>query len=148
MIDKKAGAISDSPDKEREESSYKKPDSVGLSLREEFAINLIDYARLHGMTQADLCEATGIAKSTMSQYFSGSRYPRPAQMEAIAKCFGITVTQLVGSVAPEDEKVIDLPYELRVIAQEGQKLSKDQRQSLLRYCRFMFPEVFDAGEDD
>ena len=67
-----------------------------LSVREELALNLAYYSRAYGLSQTDLCERTGIPKSTMSQYFSGARYPRPAQLEALAGCFGITVGQLVG----------------------------------------------------
>lgn len=119
-----------------------------LSVREELALNLAYYSRAYGLSQTDLCERTGIPKSTMSQYFSGARYPRPAQLEALAGCFGITVGQLVGSTPPEDERIDDLPIELRIIAREGRMLTKEQRQSLLRYCRYMYPEVYSRGEDE
>lgn len=119
-----------------------------FSLREEFAANLNDYSRMYGKTQADLCEETGIPKSTMSQYFSGARYPRPSQLEAIAECFNITVAQLVGDASPDAERVQDLPMELRIIARRGLRLSPSERASLLRYCMFMYPDAFRAGEDD
>ncbi len=119
-----------------------------LSAREELALNLAYYSRAYGLSQSDLCGKTGIPKSTMSQYFSGARYPRPSQLDALASCFNITVGQLVGSTPPEDERIDDLPVELRIIAREGRMLTKEQRQSLLRYCRYMYPEVYCRGEDD
>lgn len=119
-----------------------------LTLRQELALNLLDYSRLYGKTQKDLCEETGIPKSSMSSYFSGARYPRPEQLEALAKCFNITVGQLVGKTLPEDEKIDDLPIELRVIAREGRRLSKEQREALLRYCMYAFPEIFDPSDED
>ena len=82
-----------------------------FSLREELAANLNDYAKMYGRSQADLCDQTGIPKSTMSQYFSGQRYPRPEQLKLIADCFNITVSQLVGNTTPDTERVQDLPIE-------------------------------------
>ena len=117
------------------------PDS--LTIRQELALNLFDYSEMYGKTQKDLCEETGIPKSSMSAYFNGTRYPRPSQLEALAKCFGISVSRLVGRVSPEDERIDDLPEEIRIIARAGRQLPKKDRQRLLDYCRYVYPEVFD-----
>ena len=120
----------------------------GFSIREEFPINLYNYAKMYAKSQADLCAETGIPKSTMSQYFSGARFPRPEHMSKLAGCFNVSVGQLMGTLRADEEKVDDLPIELRVIARRGLRLSPEQRSSLLRYCMYAFPEAFTAGEDD
>jgi len=66
----------------------------------------------------------------------------------LAKCFNITVSQLIGKTPPEEERVDDLPIELRIIAREGRKLKKEQRETLLRYCMFQYPEVFDPANEE
>ncbi len=122
-------------------------DSKEFSLREEFAANLNDYAKIYGKSQSDLCEETGIPKSTMSQYFSGQRYPRPLQLALIAKCFRITPAQLVGNTTPDTERVQDLPIELRTIARRGLLLTPDERKALLRYCTYVYPHAFKDAEE-
>ena len=120
-------------------------DTKGFSLREEFAANLNDYAKIYGKSQADLCEETGIPKSTMSQYFSGQRYPRPFQLAIIANCFRNPVAKLIGEQTPDTERVEDLPIELRIIARRGLMLTPDERKALLRYCTYVYPHAFGDG---
>ena len=139
--------------KSTEAEKNKKKDSFdldhnipGSSLREELALNLNYYAKEYGITQADICRETGIVSSTMASYFTGKRFPRPDQLEAIAKCFNIPVYQLFGSSDPDQDLIKDLPYEIRIIAWGGRKLKKKDRESLLKYCRFMYPGVFDEED--
>ena len=113
-----------------------------LTAREELQYNLAYYADTNGLTQADISKETGIAQSTMSEYFSGKIYPRAEQLEKIADCFHVTVGQLTGRETADDELVKDLPIELREIARKGRKLTKSEREGLLRYCMYMYPNVF------
>ena len=124
-------------------------DNNGFSPREEFTITLNDLARMYGKSQADLCEETGISRTAMSQYFNGTRYPRPEQLKLLADCFGLTTSQLVGNQPAEAERINDLPIELRIIARRGRGLSPNERTALLRYCMYMWPDIFAVtGEDD
>lgn len=48
------------------------------------------------MTQAELCEKTGISRSTMSQYCSGSFRPKADKLQRIAKALHVNEAWLLG----------------------------------------------------
>lgn len=52
--------------------------------------------RLRDMTQADLCRATGIPKSAMSQYCNDVLAPRQDRTYLIAKALSVTEPWLMG----------------------------------------------------
>lgn len=51
---------------------------------------------VRGMRQKDLCKATGIPKSAVSQYCSGSFTPRPDRIALIAKALDVNEAWLMG----------------------------------------------------
>lgn len=52
--------------------------------------------QLRGMTQADLCRATGIPKSAMSQYCNGGLVPRQDRTYLIANALNVSEAWLMG----------------------------------------------------
>ena len=48
------------------------------------------------MTQSDLCAKTGISRSTMSQYCSGSFRPKESKLRLPAKALGAKEAWLLG----------------------------------------------------
>lgn len=57
------------------------------------------------MTQSDLCAKTGISRSTMSQYCSGSFRPKESKLRLLAKALGVKEAWLLGYDSPEEPPV-------------------------------------------
>lgn len=62
---------------------------------------------IRNMTQAELCEKTGIKKSAMSQYCKGSFAPRQDKTFLIAKALDVSEIWLMGFDVPMDKKKPD-----------------------------------------
>ena len=87
------------------------------------AMNIYDYVQASGLTQAEVAKRAGISKSTLSAYIKGVNYPRPEQMAALAKVFGVSVGAITSSsldkvdsmdlsVHPEIEEVVKIMLHL------------------------------------
>lgn len=63
---------------------------------EDFTARLIQAMKQKQITQSELCEKTGISRSTMSQYCSGSFRPRDNKLRRIAKVLGVKEAWLMG----------------------------------------------------
>lgn len=62
---------------------------------------------IRGMQQKDLCDATGIPKSAMSQYCNGSFVPKQGRTALIAKALDVNEAWLMGYDVPmERENII------------------------------------------
>lgn len=57
---------------------------------------------LRGMKQADLVEKTGIGKSSISTYISGSYEPKQKNLYKIAKALNVSLAWLIGYDVPMD----------------------------------------------
>lgn len=76
---------------------------------------------IKNINQADLCQRTGIPKSSMSMYLSGERSPRQNRLSQIAENLNISEAWLMG---------YDVPME-RTDSLDGKSLSvKDKRDIL------------------
>ena len=67
--------------------------------------------RIKDMTQADLCRATGIKKSAMSQYCSGSLVPRQDRTHIIAVALNVSEAWLMGFDVPMERQTTPASYE-------------------------------------
>lgn len=63
-------------------------------IRKTFAKNLLHYIAQSGKPLQRIADDTGISKSALSNYCSGYRYPRPMQLDVLAKYFHISVADL------------------------------------------------------
>lgn len=69
-------------------------DNYDQRLRETLAVNLAFRILMSGENQARIAERTGISTSALSSYVQGTRYPRPGQLDALAKYFHCSVREL------------------------------------------------------
>lgn len=106
-----------------------------------FGARLRALRRQHGETQPELAKLLGLSRSAVSMYESGEREPKYELLTAIAAHYDVELDYLLGRDVPEED-----PDELRMIARAGRKMTPEQRESLLRYARFMFPEAFEDGD--
>lgn len=68
-----------------------------------FADMLSYLRRREGLSQQELAEKLGLAKSTISMYEKGARKPSFEMLEAIADYFNINMDTLVGNDKPASE---------------------------------------------
>ena len=64
------------------------------------AKNLTYYLDLYSKTQADIVRDCGINQSTLSDYFTAKKYPRPDKMQILADYFGIKKSDLTEKKGP------------------------------------------------
>jgi len=69
--------------------------------RAVFTANLKRYAAREGVKQKDIAFALGIPQTTVSDWFTGKKYPRIEAMEQLADCLGVSYEALVCGDAPE-----------------------------------------------
>jgi transcriptional regulator with XRE-family HTH domain len=62
--------------------------------REIFIKNLRYIMEKKGITQADICRELKIPSATMSNWFTGQRYPRIDKMQQLADMLGVTYSTL------------------------------------------------------
>ncbi len=102
------------------------------------------------LTQADMAQKLGIAKSTISMYENGNREPDFETLEKIADFFNVDTDYLLGrtektSILPETIGHYYLNDETREIAQEV--FEKPELRSLFHVARDIPPERLKAHID-
>ena len=105
-----------------------------------FGARLRALRRQHGETQPELAKTLGLSRSAVSMYESGEREPKYELLTQIAAHYGVELDWLLGRDGAADGR------EMRLIARAGRKMTPEQRENLLRYAQYMFPEAF--ADDD
>lgn len=101
------------------------------------AMNIYDYIRQSGLTQAEIAKRAGISKSTLSGYASGKSYPRPEQMARLAEVFGVSVGELTSSAYAEKKTNTNINPELEELNAICLRLPLEQRRFLIDVARTM-----------
>lgn len=70
--------------------------------REIFIKNLRYIMEKKGITQADICRELNIPSATMSNWFTGQRYPRIDKMQQLADILGVTYSTLTTESGLQD----------------------------------------------
>jgi len=69
-------------------------------LKKDTSTRLQELMDIKNINQVDLCQRTGIPKSSMSMYLSGERSPRQNRLSQIAEKFNISEAWLMGYDVP------------------------------------------------
>lgn len=77
-------------------------------MKKSIAANLQQAMREKGMTQSDLSKASGIGRSSISQYLSGRNTPEPERIARLAECLDVDPEDLVGAEEGNERVVEDL----------------------------------------
>ena len=104
--------------------------SNNISQKTIVAMNIYDYTQRSGLTQAEIAKRAGISESTLSGYINGKSYPRPEQMAALAKVFGVSVGALTSQPDEDTTNKIRDP-EVDEITAIMHQLPLDQRRFLV-----------------
>ena len=70
----------------------------------EFREQLQKAMEAKGITQAELCKRTGITKSALSQYLSGSFKPKQKRTYLLAKALNVNEAWLIGMESADMER--------------------------------------------
>ncbi len=72
----------------------------GVHLKKDTSTRLQELMDIKNINQVELCQRTGIPKSSMSMYLSGERSPRQNRLSQIAEKFNISEAWLMGYDVP------------------------------------------------
>lgn len=97
-------------------------------LRSTLSYNLSHRIKSGGYTQAQVADATGISTSALSSYCQGARYPRPNQLEALAKFFHISVAELTDTDQARNLSSRHLSQEAYIVASSFDELDDHGRE--------------------
>lgn len=100
-------------------------------LRKILAENLSSFVRQSGYSQAQIAAATEISTSALSAYCSGTRYPRPSQLKALATFFHTTVGALTDDAQERNKTEKEFTQEAYWIASSFEELD-DYGRELVR----------------
>ena len=101
--------------------------------------------RREGLSQQELAEKLGLAKSTISMYESGSRKPSFEILEAIADYFNISMDTLMGSdKLPAPAPVALSPDESQLV--EDYRGLTPPGQEYIRQTMAMAVRTYSAGD--
>lgn len=113
-----------------------------------FSTRLKEAMSLKGLKQVELCEKTGIGKSSMSHYINGTHSPTTDRVYLIAKALGVNEAWLLGYDAPmeiehikpiatiQGNDFITHQGNLDYIIKQASKLSSPELEALQKYVDF------------
>lgn len=87
------------------------------------------------ITVTELCRSCGVSRSSLSDLKNGRKQSLSAQsLSRIAACLGVSVDNLLGNAAPQDEiSADDFTYAL---FHETKELTPENKEKLLEMARF------------
>ena len=97
------------------------------SMREILAANLSRLIQRTGESQSRVAEKTGISASALNSYIKGQRYPRPGQLNALAKYFHVSVGELTDDPTERNGNT-QISVEARRIAYSFDELDQHGRE--------------------
>lgn len=105
--------------------------------REIFVKNLRYLMDARGITQADICRELGVSSATVSNWFTGQKYPRIDRMQRIAELLGVTYSTLTtehGLQNYEDQKRLEDLHQnprLRLLFDRSRKMKPEDVETML-----------------
>lgn len=105
---------------------------------------------LHG-ARTEFARALGYQDGhVVSMWMNGTSDSYKSKLADIALLYNVSVAWLKGETDDPRPGYVMTDYgsmpDVQLIARAGEKMTPEQRQSLLRYIRYMFPEAFDDQE--
>ena len=101
------------------------------NVRLHFADNLKHLLEQRDITQRELAKRTDISPSAISSYITGERYPRPNQLQAIARALDVDPGVLTG-LRPASES------EQHELMRMFSKLNADDQSTVYNFVKFLY----------
>ena len=88
--------------------------------------------------QKDVVDKTGLTRSTVSMYATGSREPRQDKVTIIAEAYNVNPDWLMGFDVPMNKRNSkeDAEQHFKIIC-EYEKLSEENKSKLIEYAKFL-----------
>jgi hypothetical protein len=107
--------------------------------------------RLVRGSKAELARSLGYdSGDIVTMWVNGSSASYKKRLSDIALMYNVSVEWLKGETDDPRPGYVMTDYgsmpDVQLIARAGERMNPEQRQSLLRYIRYMFPEAFDDQE--
>lgn len=102
-----------------------------------FYHNFIALCRERNLSPSAAVTKMGISRAAITRWSTGS-IPHKYVLHTIADFFGVSVDDLLKDEPEEME-----PSDVRMIGRASKKMTPEDREHLLKYMKFMFPEAFD-----
>lgn len=105
-----------------------------------FAMNLDDYMRSKGVSRTDLSRDTGIPYTTISNWLQAARFPRPEQLDKIARYLGVSRADLLDEGIEEYEaahKVVSRQDLMFALWEDAEGMDEEDLQDVLKYAEFV-----------
>jgi transcriptional regulator with XRE-family HTH domain len=108
--------------------------------REIFIKNLRYIMEKKGISQADICRSLKIPSATMSNWFTGLRYPRIDKMQQLADMLGVTYSTLTtenGLQDYEDQQRLEALHQdprLGLLFDRTRRMSHDDVEFMLQFA--------------
>ena len=93
------------------------------------------------MSQSELCRITGISKSTLSQWVSGTRTPKADGLYMLAKALNVNETWLMGKDVPKN--ILDAEIEAKSVLgfiELYSKLTEEEQRETFRYMEYLLSQ--------
>ena len=106
--------------------------------REIFVKNLRYLTEKMGISQADICRELGVSSATVSDWFSGKKYPRVDAMQRLADLLGVrfsTLTTEGGLADYEDQLRLEALHQnprLGLLFDRSRKMSSEDVDFMLQ----------------
>jgi len=104
--------------------------------RNKMATRLKDAREYLGLSQQEVADKTTLSRSAISLIESGQRGLEVGELKALASLFQRPVGYFTG-----EEKAPALPSDIEMLSRKVEKLSSDDRETLLKYTEFLLQQA-------
>lgn len=117
--------------------------------REILGRNLTRLTQQSGMKSKEIAKALEVSEATYSYWKSGTKYPGPEKISALAEFFHVDKSAITDE-RPR-KRVDPQTIEARIISVGVDKMTPENREKALNMMRLMFAEIYesdDRSDDD
>lgn len=102
-------------------------------VRAAFTESLHSLMHDRGVTTAELSRAIGVPYTTAAGWWQGCRFPRPEQLEALAKYFGVSTAEVIGSASPAEP----VRPEISELLEIAESATKEEIEAVIQLFKTM-----------
>jgi transcriptional regulator with XRE-family HTH domain len=111
--------------------------------REITAARLKSAREYLGLSQHEVAEKLQLPRSAISLIETGQRRVDVAELQALARLYERPIAYFTG-----EEEAPVLPSDVEILTRKAEKLSPEDRETLLRYTEFLLQQAAAKARDD
>jgi transcriptional regulator with XRE-family HTH domain len=112
-----------------------------MSERKKISSRLKEAREYLGLSQQDVADKLKLPRSAISQIENGQRGVEALELKGLAKLYQRPISFFTG----EEQQALE-PSEVDVLAKQVNKLSPEDRETLLRYAEFLIQKATSKGD--